>query len=73
MPDSLAAERQPLVSLSVGDEGDKVCRNCGKRATRPVGSGRRTDGVFCSLKCYARFYADYLRTRNRQTRGRSLN
>jgi hypothetical protein len=35
-----------------------VCPNCGKmipEGTR-VGSGRKSEGGFCSLDCYANFY-----------------
>lgn len=35
-----------------------ICPNCGKtipQGTR-VGSGRKSEGGFCSLDCFARFY-----------------
>jgi hypothetical protein len=42
-----------------------VCPMCGKtipEGTR-VGSGRKSEGGFCSLDCYAQYYAMELRLR----------
>ena len=39
-----------------------VCPNCGKtipQGTR-VGSGKKSEGGFCSLTCYSEFYASDL-------------
>jgi hypothetical protein len=45
-----------------------VCPNCGKtipQGTR-VGSGRKSEGGFCSLDCYASFYQLELAERARR-------
>ncbi len=45
-----------------------ICPYCGKNipeGTR-VGSGRKSDGGFCSLDCYARYYQSELRERARK-------
>jgi hypothetical protein len=39
------------------------CPQCGKSLTDRVGSGRLSDGVFCSLNCMALFHDDYYRER----------
>ena len=42
-----------------------MCPNCGKRipeGTR-VGSGKKADGGFCSLDCYASYYKSELHER----------
>jgi hypothetical protein len=35
-----------------------ICPNCGKVIPERdrIGSGRKADGAFCSLDCYAEFY-----------------
>jgi len=45
-----------------------ICPYCGKlipEGTR-VGSGRKSDGGFCSLDCYARYYQMELQERARK-------
>jgi len=45
-----------------------ICPNCGKtipQGTR-VGSGRKSEGGFCSLECYASFYQLELAERARR-------
>jgi predicted nucleic acid-binding Zn ribbon protein len=45
-----------------------ICPNCGKaipEGTR-VGSGRKSEGGFCSLDCYANFYQLALAERARR-------
>ena len=42
-----------------------ICPNCGKQipeGTR-IGTGRRSDGGFCSLDCYAKFHLTALQER----------
>jgi hypothetical protein len=51
----------------------RVCRRCGKSVTRPIGTGRRRDGVFCGIDCFAIYYARYLASRARHVRGQSHN
>jgi len=48
--------------------GKNVCPNCGKDIPEGhrVGSGRKSDGGFCSLDCYARFYEAELTERARR-------
>ena len=46
---------------------ENICPYCGKlipEGTR-VGSGRKADGGFCSLDCYARYYQMEFRERAR--------
>jgi hypothetical protein len=50
-----------------------VCRRCGKFVTRPTGTGRRRDGVFCGVECFAIYYAKYLANRAEHIRGQSYN
>jgi len=55
------SEEQHLLDLW----GRNVCPYCGKdipEGTR-VGSGRKSEGGFCSLTCYANYYALELRER----------
>jgi hypothetical protein len=50
------AESEPDYILELW--GKNICPNCGKNiaeGTR-VGSGRKSEGGFCSLDCYADFY-----------------
>ena len=45
-----------------------VCPQCGKRipeGTR-VGTGRKSEGGFCSLTCYSRYYCLEIRERARR-------
>ena len=42
-----------------------ICPNCGKQIperTR-VGSGKKSEGGFCSLECYTRYYEREIRER----------
>lgn len=41
---------------------EKVCPNCGMRIAdgKRVGTGRKADGGFCSLDCYASYYSSVL-------------
>jgi hypothetical protein len=47
---------------------DGVCPRCGKKVTAKdrVGSGRRADGGFCSLQCYAEYYQAEIRSKYRR-------
>jgi hypothetical protein len=38
--------------------GKNICPYCGRRIPEHsrVGTGRKSDGGFCSLDCYARYY-----------------
>ena len=45
-----------------------ICPTCGKaipEGTR-VGSGRRSDGGFCSLDCYTKYHASEIHERMKQ-------
>lgn len=62
---------------SLSDEGTidsarerGVCPHCESRVEpgTGVGSGRRADGLFCSLKCFAEFYDDYITRQSDQAR-----
>jgi hypothetical protein len=45
------------------------CPNCGQPlGTDRVGSGRLSDGIFCSLECLATFHDDYFDERARGSR-----
>jgi hypothetical protein len=46
------------------------CPNCGQPLDtgKPVGSGRRSEGIFCSLDCLATFHEDYFRERARASK-----
>jgi len=46
----------------------EICPNCGKTIPQGsrVGSGRKSEGGFCSLDCYASFYQLSLAERARQ-------
>jgi hypothetical protein len=41
---------------------EKVCPNCGSHIAdgKRVGTGRKADGGFCSLDCYASYYSGVL-------------
>lgn len=64
-----SAETRRLLRL--WDAG--ICPNCGKRFSpaRRVGSGRKADGGFCSLDCYAVFYRLELEERARRLHNRA--
>ncbi len=52
--------------LELWDKG--ICPCCGRpiREAKSVGSGRKSEGGFCSLDCYARYYQLELRERARR-------
>lgn len=59
------ADNEAELLLKLWEAG--ICPTCGKPVpdgTR-VGTGRRSDGGFCSLDCYAAFYAAELAERAR--------
>jgi hypothetical protein len=59
-------DREDEYLLALWDEN--VCPYCGKEipeGTR-VGSGRKRDGGFCSLDCYARYHELALKDRARR-------
>lgn len=49
--------RQTEHSLLVELGNRKICPHCGRRIPfeAGVGSGRKSEGVFCSLDCYAHY------------------
>jgi hypothetical protein len=51
------AESEQNYLLELWDRG--VCPNCGKKipAGKRVGSGKKSDGGFCSLDCYGEYYS----------------
>lgn len=55
------------------DEG--LCANCGKPIPEGarVGSGRRADGSFCSLDCYAQFHGEALLQKARKIQSATDN
>jgi len=58
------SEREHLLELW----SKNICPYCGKsipEGTR-IGSGRKSDGGFCSLDCYARYYEQELKERARK-------
>jgi hypothetical protein len=46
----------------------KVCPNCGNSIPegKRVGSGKKSEGGFCSLDCYAKYHATELSERARR-------
>jgi hypothetical protein len=50
------AESEQSYLLELWDKN--VCPNCGKSIPegRRVGSGKKSEGGFCSLDCYAEYY-----------------
>jgi len=48
--------------------GKGVCPNCGKKipAGKRVGSGKKSDGGFCSLDCYGEYYKAELAERHKK-------
>jgi hypothetical protein len=52
--------------LELWDEG--ICPNCGKNIPegKRVGSGKKSDGGFCSLDCYGEYYRAEITERHRK-------
>jgi hypothetical protein len=50
------AESEQNYLLELWDRN--ICPNCGKNilAGKRVGSGKKSDGGFCSLSCYGEYY-----------------
>jgi hypothetical protein len=65
---------EPSIESSLLELWDlNICPNCGKtipQGTR-VGSGRKSEGGFCSLDCYTSFYQLQLTERARRVAGRT--
>ncbi len=65
------AESMEAYLLELWDQN--ICPNCGKtipQGTR-VGSGRKSEGGFCSLDCYTSFYQLQLTERARRVAQRT--
>jgi hypothetical protein len=65
------AESTEAYLLELWDQN--ICPNCGKiipQGTR-VGSGRKSEGGFCSLDCYTSFYQLQLAERARRLTDRT--
>jgi len=62
------AESERSYLLELWDKS--VCPNCGKKiaAGKRVGSGRKSDGGFCSLDCYGEYYKAELTERHKKAK-----
>ncbi|MFI5102815.1 MAG: hypothetical protein ACHP9V_05520 [Terriglobales bacterium] len=60
------AEPEPNYLLELW--GNNICPNCGKKipAGTRVGSGKKSDGGFCSLDCYGEYYKAELTERHKR-------
>jgi hypothetical protein len=60
------AESEQKYLLELWDK--EICPNCGKniREGKRVGNGKKSDGGFCSLGCYAQYYEAYLTERHKK-------
>lgn len=59
----VAAEEQGYLRDSLEKN---ICPACKKPPNGKIGSGRRKDGLFCSLDCYARWHEGGLLKRHRE-------
>jgi hypothetical protein len=60
------AESEQSYLLELWDNGS--CPNCGKKIHegKRVGSGKKSDGGFCSLDCYGEYYKAELTERHKK-------
>lgn len=60
------AESEQSYLLELWDKN--VCPNCGTKIPegRRVGSGKKSEGGFCSLGCYGEYYKAELTERNKK-------
>ncbi|MGD1214734.1 MAG: hypothetical protein ABR861_07075 [Terriglobales bacterium] len=60
------AESKRSYLLELWDKG--VCPNCGKKISegKRFGSGKKSDGGFCSLDCYGEYYKAELTERHKK-------
>lgn len=65
----MAEQKSNLQAVNLLEYWERnVCPTCGKEipdGTR-VGSGRKADGGFCSLDCYAKYYSYELSAKARK-------
>ena len=60
------ADQERSYLLELWDKG--VCPNCGTKIPegKRVGSGKKSDGGFCSLDCYGEYYKTELTDRHKK-------
>ncbi len=60
------AESERRYLLELWDKG--ICPNCSKKIpdAKRVGSGKKSDGGFCSLDCYGEYYNAALTERHKK-------
>jgi len=60
------AESEQNYLLELWDKG--ICPNCGRNIPegKRVGSGRKSDGGFCSLDCYGEYHKAALTERHKK-------